>query len=432
MSATAVISIVNQHRIRRALTWLEGRVPAEEELIVGATLDAANELARRIAKESGAAFGWYRLTLSQLAATIAAPALAARGLIPLTRVGTEAIVARLVHRLRAEGGLGRYDAVSATPGFPRAVAGVIAELRVARVPSDVVGSVAPDLVPLIGAYEAELAEAGLADWPDVLMLATEAAGCAGPDRHRLIGFPMLFLDVPLGSEAEVAFVRALATAAPEVLATVPTGDEPTLRRIRAGLGMQIENLDDASSGDNGVAAAGTGTLSDLQRYLFNEQARPSETSPDNAVEVFSAPGEGRECVEIARRVLSLAGRGFRSTGSPCCCVHRRCIAPTLRRHSTERTFRFTSHVARCDPTRPGAPSVPYSRAQPKACRRNASPSTFRLGRCLTRRPAARRRRLFRVATPLKNSMTGAPKMSLSTSGWSFEIVPNSSLSRGNF
>ena len=196
MSATAVTSAVNQRRIQRALAWLEGRVPAEEVLIVGATLDAANELARRVAKERGAAFGCHRLTLSQLAAAIAAPALAARGLIPLSRVGTEAVVARLVHRLRAEGGLGRYDAVSATPGFPRAVAGVIAELRVARVPSDVVGSVALDLVPLIGAYEAELAEAGLADWPDVLMLATEAVGRAGPDRHRLIGLPMLFLGRP--------------------------------------------------------------------------------------------------------------------------------------------------------------------------------------------------------------------------------------------
>jgi ATP-dependent helicase/nuclease subunit B len=150
MSATAAISAVNQRRIQRALAWLEGRVPAEEVLIVGATLDAANELARRVTKERGAAFGWHRLTLSQLAAAIAAPALAARGLIPLSRVGTEAIVARLVHRLTAEGGLGRYDVISATPGFPRAVAGVIAELRVARVPSDVVGSVALDLVPLIG------------------------------------------------------------------------------------------------------------------------------------------------------------------------------------------------------------------------------------------------------------------------------------------
>jgi hypothetical protein len=134
----------------------------------------------QVAKERGAAFGWHRLTLSQLAAAIAAPALAARGLIPLSRVGTEAIVAGLVHRLRAEGGLGRYDDVSATPGFPRAVAGVIAELRVARVPSDAVGSVAPDLVPLIGTYEAELAEAGLADWSDVLVLATEAAGPRWP------------------------------------------------------------------------------------------------------------------------------------------------------------------------------------------------------------------------------------------------------------
>ena len=89
---------------------------------------------------------------------------------------------------------------------------------------------------------------------------------------------------------------------------------------------------------------------------------------------------------------------FRSTGSPCCCVHRRNIAPTSRRHSAERTFRFISHVARCDPTRPGAPSVPCSSAPPKACRRGASPSTFRLVRCLTRRPAARRPRLLRVAT----------------------------------
>jgi len=43
MSATVVISAVNQRRIQRALAWLEGRVPAEEVLIVGATLDAANE-----------------------------------------------------------------------------------------------------------------------------------------------------------------------------------------------------------------------------------------------------------------------------------------------------------------------------------------------------------------------------------------------------
>ena len=54
-------------RIGRARAWLESRVHAEEVLVVGATLDAANELARRVAKEKGAAFGWHRLTLPQLA-----------------------------------------------------------------------------------------------------------------------------------------------------------------------------------------------------------------------------------------------------------------------------------------------------------------------------------------------------------------------------
>ncbi len=132
MRLTAVTSAVNYRRIQRARAWLESRGPAEEVLIVGATLDAANELARSVVKEKGAAFGWHRLTLSQLAAAIAAPVLAARGLVPLSRLGTEAIVARLIHRLKAEGGLEQLPAVADTPGFPRAIAGVIAELRLGK------------------------------------------------------------------------------------------------------------------------------------------------------------------------------------------------------------------------------------------------------------------------------------------------------------
>ena len=80
--------------------------------------------------------------------------------------------------MKAEGGLGHYQSVADTPGFPRAVAGVIAELRLARLPPDAISKVAPDLVPLIGAYEVELEEAGLTDWPGVLALATEAASAA--------------------------------------------------------------------------------------------------------------------------------------------------------------------------------------------------------------------------------------------------------------
>jgi hypothetical protein len=129
MSYIVVTSSAARTRIRRAEAWLESRSPDEELLVIGATLDAANELVRRVAKRKGAAFGWHRLTLPQLTFTIAAPVLAARGLTPLTRIGADALVARLVHRMNAEGRLGHCQSVLVTPGFPRAIARVIAELR---------------------------------------------------------------------------------------------------------------------------------------------------------------------------------------------------------------------------------------------------------------------------------------------------------------
>jgi ATP-dependent helicase/nuclease subunit B len=68
MSVHAVISSNGHRRIHSAQRWLENRAAAEEVLIVGATLDAANELARKVAKKKGGAFGWHRLTLPQLGA----------------------------------------------------------------------------------------------------------------------------------------------------------------------------------------------------------------------------------------------------------------------------------------------------------------------------------------------------------------------------
>src|SRR5580693_6926600 len=133
MNAYYVISSASHRRIRRARAWLECRPAAEEILIVGTTLDAVHELARSVAMEKAAAFGWHRLTLPQLAFAVAAPILAARGLTPLSRIGVNALVVRLVHRMNTEDRLGHYRSVATTPGFPRAVAGVITELRLARI-----------------------------------------------------------------------------------------------------------------------------------------------------------------------------------------------------------------------------------------------------------------------------------------------------------
>jgi hypothetical protein len=305
MSASVVTSTANLTRLERAHAWLAGREAGEELVIVGATLGAANELARSLAKAKGAAFGWHRLTLAQLAASIALPELTARGLASISHIGTEATVARLVHRLKTEGRVGRFAPIASTPGFPRAIAGVITELRLACLSSDAVSSAAPDLEPLLAAYEAELTKLALTDWPGILLLAAEGARA-----HRLAGLPLLMLDVPIGTEAELAFVRALAADAPQILATVPTADDPTLARFHDDLDWPIDDLDRAALSALSATPVSEASLKRLQRNLFKESAPATATRPSADVEIFSAPGEGRECVEIARRVLARASDGI--------------------------------------------------------------------------------------------------------------------------
>jgi ATP-dependent helicase/nuclease subunit B len=302
MCATVVTSVAHRRRLQRARVWLESQGQSEDLLIVGATLDGPNELARAVAKSKGVAFGWHRFSISQLANAIASPVFAARGLVPLSRLGMEAIVARLLHLLKADGQLQKYEAVADAPGFPRAITQVITELRSARVSADALNGVAPDLKTIIQAYERTLTDGSFCDWSGVLRIATDTIG--SPDRHRLVGLPTLLLDVAIATEAEVAFVTALAAAAPTVLVTAQTGDATTIGRFRDWLAFEIEDLDHGERDKSSI-----GALAELQRNLFNEHSKPSRAKPDDGIDVFSAPGEGRECVEIVRRVIALANDG---------------------------------------------------------------------------------------------------------------------------
>src|SRR5262249_33084257 len=94
-----LISSISDRRIASALAWLQSRGPAEELLVIGATLDAANELARSIVHSAGSVFGWHRLSLAQLAATLAKPRMAAAGVVPVGQLGVVATVSRAIHRL---------------------------------------------------------------------------------------------------------------------------------------------------------------------------------------------------------------------------------------------------------------------------------------------------------------------------------------------
>jgi hypothetical protein len=107
MSITVVSSSASRCRIAHGQEWLDAKRPAEEILIIGATLASANELARSLAQTKRASFGYHRLSWAQFAAELARSALAAQRIVPLGSLGIQAVANRAIHRLSEIGGLGR-------------------------------------------------------------------------------------------------------------------------------------------------------------------------------------------------------------------------------------------------------------------------------------------------------------------------------------
>ncbi|AUX39109.1 hypothetical protein SOCE26_004910 [Sorangium cellulosum] len=318
-------------RLDRAVGWLRRRRPAEPVLLVGASVEAASELARAALRGRRAAFGWHRLTLGRLAAALAMPALAARGLVPASPLAIEALCARALDGLAQDGQLGRFARVADRPGLPRAVARTLDEVRLAGVEPD---ALAPaDLDRIARAFDAALDEAGLADRALVLRLAAERARAEGNGdpraRHPLLGLPMLLLDLPVRFELERELLEAVAARSPDALATVPAGDDASRRHLEAALRSPARRValtavsaahDGAGAGDAAGDAAGDDELGEpppgapstslarLQEHLFDPLADEAPGLGDE-VEILSAPGESRECVELARIALREAGRG---------------------------------------------------------------------------------------------------------------------------
>jgi len=266
-------------------------------LIVGATRGAADDLARSIAAEAPATFGLQRLSLTQLAAKTAILTLASRGVASSTWLGAEAVAARVSFDATRSGTLTYFDAVSRTPGFPRALARTLQELRLAGVTSARLTPLplaGPDLADLLERIEASFAAASTADRAELFRAATEAVAAA-PAAEVVV-----LLDVPFDHAAEREFLAAVMSGASTTLATVPHGDAEALAFLEQKGGV-IERRTEAGDGD----------LACLRRFLFTADALAEPRELDGSLVVFSAPGEGRESVEIARRILHEARRGRR-------------------------------------------------------------------------------------------------------------------------
>jgi hypothetical protein len=266
MGFTVITSAASHQRIARGRDWLNARSPAEEILIIGATLGAANELARNLAQAKRASFGYHRLTFGQLASALARPVLAAQT-VPLAALGIQAVTNRAIHKLSEVGGLGRYAKLTSGPGFARAIANVITELRLEKVEPEALAHVAPDLVPLLQVYERELAEHGFTDWPGVLRTAAAAVTDPG-SKHQLLGLPTLLLDVPLTTASDIALVQALCARSPETLVTVPAMDAVTLARLRSDLGANIVDPYSYAASPQGLRPGGTDPMAVQEDHDF--------------------------------------------------------------------------------------------------------------------------------------------------------------------
>ncbi len=146
--------------------------------------------------------------------------------------------------------------------------------------------------------EEQFGSSAVVDRAALFTIASRA--CAVTDgASRWVGLPIVLVDVPLDSHAEADFARAIMARAPDALATVPDGDDRSLAQFRAA-GASIEPLDDP--------APDASDLRNLRRFIFTND-RPAPRGRAGDVRLFSAPGEGREAMEIVRRVLDEAAAG---------------------------------------------------------------------------------------------------------------------------
>lgn len=275
-------------RVAEAAAWLAKQPVGREVVVVGATWEAASELIRSTTVIEGTGFGWHRFALGRFAAELAKLELAKRGLVPVGALPIEALCARALHGLRHQ--LGRLEPVVDQPGMPRALARTLGELRMAgarSVERD------PPIDAALRMLTDELAQRRLADRAVVFEIATAVARAGN---HALLGTPVVLLDVAVRTAVERAFVAALLARASDSIALVPAGDDQTIKQLRSLLA--VEHLVDPE----------TTALGRVQHFLFTG-SRPEPVARDESVAIMSAPGESRECVELARRVLWEAARG---------------------------------------------------------------------------------------------------------------------------
>ncbi|MDX1503147.1 MAG: PD-(D/E)XK nuclease family protein [Thermoanaerobaculia bacterium] len=296
------VSASNRRLLAAARERLEAAPPGRGVWVVAATRGAARDLLADLARAGDGLLGARGATLAELAAELAVPELARRGLAPVSALGAEALAARSAAAALDAGELAYFDEVASLPGFAAALARTLGELSLWEIAAEELeGAGAPgrDLARLRARRQESLERWGLADRARLLELAAAAldggGGAPAPP-------PLLFLDAPLATPAEERFCARLVASSSWAHALCLAPDEGAVAAWRRCLAALPLDLDAATPGD-------ASRLERVRRHLFDPAEQTPAESDDGSVTFLAAPGEGRECVEVARRIRALAARG---------------------------------------------------------------------------------------------------------------------------
>jgi hypothetical protein len=273
--------------------------------VVGATREAADELVREVARHRPATFGMSRFSLAQLAIRVAGPALAARGIAPSTPLGFEAVAARAVFDLQEAEALRTFAGTSSTPGFPPRGGANLGDLGARRVAARRRGDrrlCADDLALVHQTHRGELASRG--GRSETLFSAAAVAVAGEPWLRRR--WCCSTCSVAIGRRGRVH--RRLVAAPPADGHLPPV--RPRHPGWRSSAWAAVPLVLERTAGQPTWIICGC-TCS---------PPRPCDASEaDGSVEQFSAPGEGRECVEIAAGFCARPRAASPSTTWPSSC-----------------------------------------------------------------------------------------------------------------
>ncbi len=301
MASNEIVTSFDSGRLAEARRWLAARSGGSS--VIAPMKAACDELALAVAENGNGLVGVQRFSPGSFFLSLASPMLVQKGMAPIGGLGFEALVARSVNRLAQSGRLRYFEPIAQMPGFPRAVARTAEEMRMNRVSGESLrggNEQDVDLADILDELAGELAARRLADPALIRRLALERVES---DREPPVPPDLLFLDYVPGSRIEMDLTAALSRWHEDVLAVLPAWDRDGIRSLVSLLGTRSREV-------GGPEVLGKDLLDHCRRFLFAESL-PDPPSEKDRFEFFSAPGEDRECVEIARRILALADLGIR-------------------------------------------------------------------------------------------------------------------------